>query len=90
MDWLIYKHEYFYDFITVYCPNGFELDKKFQDQVKPIFDGYLLTKIFECTVVTYEARDCTVQQNCKEFIYNMKEDNAGFPNQDMSPVKNNT
>ena len=86
---LIYNEEYFYYFITLYCPNGFELDKNFQDQVKPIFDGDLLIKIFECKVATGRAKNCTVQENCKESNYNMKEGNASYPNQDMSCVKNN-
>ena len=86
---LIYNEEYFYDIITVYCPNGFELDKNFQDQVKFIFDGNLSIKYLDCTVVTDKAKNCTAQQTCKEFIYNMKEYNTGYPYQDMSCVKNN-
>ena len=38
-------------------------------------------------VVTDNAKNCAVQQNCKEFIYNMKECDAGYPNHDMSCVK---
>ena len=89
MEWLIYNEEYSYDFITVYCSNDFELDKNFQDQVKPIFDGNLLIKLFDCMVVTDNAKNCAVQQNCKEFIYNMKECDEDYPNHDMSCVKNN-
>ena len=85
---LYYNEEYFYGFITVYCPNDFELGKNFQDQVKLIFDGNLLIKLFDCTVITDKAKNCAVQQNCKEFIYNMKECDAGYPNHDMSCVKN--
>ena len=77
------------DFITVLFPNGFELDKKFQDKVKPIFDGNLLIKIFESKVVNGKTEDCAVQQNCKEFNKDMKECNASYLNQDMSCVKNN-
>ena len=65
------------------------MGKNFQDQVKPILDGNLLIKLFDCTVVTDKAENCTVQQNCKEFIYNMKEGNTGYPYQDMSCAKNN-
>ncbi len=79
LEWLIHNREDFYDFITVYCPNDFELGKNFQDQVKLIFDGNLLIKLFDCTVITDKAKNCAVQQNCKEFIYNMKEGNTGYP-----------
>ena len=78
--------EYSYDFKTVYCPNGFELDPIFKDQVKPYVEGAHLMQY--CEVVIERAIRCKNDQTCKAIHFNMKD--CGYPNQDISCIKNTT
>ena len=87
----IIPQKYFYRSKIVYCPNGFELDPNFEGQLQPIFDGHLLTRVFEsCPEAIRKASECTLEKYCHEFNYNMDECLKGYSYQEVSCIKNNT
>ena len=87
----IIPQKYFYRSKIVYCPNGFELDPNFEGQLQPIFEGHLLTRVFEsCPEAIRKASECTLEKYCHEFNYNMDQCEKGYAYQEVSCIKNNT
>ena len=67
------------------------MDPNFEGQLQPIFEGHLLTRVFEsCPEAIRKASECTLEKYCHEFNYNMDECDKDYAYQEVSCIKNNT